>query len=340
MKLLDNIRNKKLAILFWTVVVILFVCASFLSYADSPLGSSKALCTVDIPKGTRFQKIVEILDEADLVKYKSLFYLLAFFQHAAGHIRAGEYEFSKSMTPLEIIRKLVRGEIKGYSITFPEDFTVREMAVRLASYKLVDEEAFMKLTNDREFLKSIDIEGESLEGFLFPDTYRFDRSMSKEDIIRTMVHRFREKVRPEMLNRAKELGFSLREFVTMASIIGKESGNEEEKPLISAVFYNRLKKGMKLQSDPTAVYDLNNFKGIIKKSHLQNNTAHNTYHINGLPPGPIANPGLDSLMAALYPASVNYLYFVAKNDGSHHFSSNLTAHNEAVSRYRNKEEKI
>lgn len=334
MKLFKIMCKKKLTILFWVVLVFLFSCLSLLYYAKSPSVDLYTAYTVDIPKGTGFYKIVEILHEKGLVKHRLLFYLLAFSQNAAGHIRAGEYELANSMSPLEILRKLVRGEIKGYSVTFPEDITLKEVAARLAAYKLVDEKAFMGIASDQEFLASLGIEGTSLEGFLYPDTYLLDRSMETREIIRRMVSQFWKRVTPEMHNRAKESGFTIAEFVALASIIGKESGNKEEKPLISAVFHNRLKKGMKLQSDPTAVYDLHNGSGIIKKRHLQNNTPYNTYRISGLPPGPIANPGIDSLQAALYPAQVNYLYFVSKKDGTHYFSANFTAHNEAISRYQ------
>jgi len=339
MKLLKIIKKKRLSIIFLALLIPLFSGLSLLLYAQSPLGDSKAACTIDIPKGTSFNRIVGILDDAGLVKHKLLFSLLAVTQSAAGHIRAGEYELASSMSPLEILQKLVRGEIKGYFVTFPEDMTLREVAARLASYKLVDEKTFMKLSSDREFLDSLGIAGATLEGFLYPDTYLLDRSMETKEIIRAMVNQFRKRVDAELLNRAKELGFSAEEFVTLASIIGKESGNKEEKPFVSAVFHNRLKKGMKLQSDPTAVYGLNNFNRVIKRKDLNSNTPHNTYRINGLPPGPIANPGIDSLRAALYPAPVNYLYFVSKKDGSHRFSSSLTAHNEAIFRYQTKKEK-
>ena len=137
-----------------------------------------------------------------------------------------------------------------------------------------------------------------------------------------------------MQKRAKDLGFNMQDFVTLASIIGKESGNSSEKPLISAVFHNRLKRKMKLQSDPTAVYDLENFDGKVRRRHLKRNSPYNTYIINGLPPGPITNPGIDSLNAALHPASVNYLYFVSKRDGSHYFSATLDMHNQAINNYR------
>ena len=160
----------------------------------------------------------------------------------------------------------------------------------------------------------MNIKADSIEGYLFPDTYYFNRSMSTRQIMKKMVNQFWEKVTPEMIKRAEELGFNTHQFVTFASIIGKESGDDAEKPIISAVFHNRLKKKMRLQSDPTAVYDLDNFDGKVLRSHLKRNSPYNTYIIKGLPPGPIANPGLTSLKAALYPAHVNYLYFVSKKE--------------------------
>ena len=339
MKKLDIIRKKRLAFFFFLLLVPLVSYLTLLHYADRPLGESPVPHTIEIPKGTSFNRIVDILDEAGLVKHRLFFYLLAFSQHAAGHIRAGEYELASSMTPLAIIKKMVSGEIKAYRITFPEDLTVKEFAARLASHKLVDEKNFMRLAVDHDFLATLGIEGLSLEGFLFPDTYQLDRSMETMEIIRIMVSQFRKKITPEMLNRARELGFTLTDFITFASIIGKESGDKEEKPLISAVFHNRLKKGMKLQSDPTAVYDLLTTSGIVTKRDLQNTSIYNTYHISGLPPGPIANPGIDSLHAALYPVAVNYLYFVSRKDGTHQFSANFTAHSDAISKYRNRREK-
>ncbi|HLA26446.1 MAG TPA: endolytic transglycosylase MltG [Syntrophales bacterium] len=332
-------NKKKIPIVFWALLGLIFFYFSFLSYAESPLSEGQAAYTVDIPKGASFRRIVKLLEQAGLVKHKLLFYLLAVSQNAAGHIRAGEYELAVSMSPHEMLRKMVKGQIKAYPVIFPEDITMKEAVARLVTYKLVDEKEFMKLASNQEFLASLGIEGANLEGYLYPDTYFLDRSMGTRDIIKIMVGRFWKKVTPDMLAKSKELGFTTQEFITLASIIGKESGNKNEKQIISAVFHNRLKKGMKLQSDPTAVYDLNNFDGIIKKKHLQSNVPYNTYRINGLPPGPIANPGIDSLQAALYPAAVNYLYFVSKNDGTHFFSSNFTAHNEAVSRYQNKKEK-
>jgi UPF0755 protein len=222
-------------------------------------------------------------------------------------------------------------------VTLPEDITASDVARRLSAFRLVDEKEFMTLASNRSFLASLDIEADSIEGYLFPETYRLDRSMTTKEIVRILVGQFWKAVTPAMRERAQELGLTLPQWVTLASIIGKESGNGAEKPLISAVFHNRMEKGMKLQSDPTAVYSLHQEGGqpkTILRKHLQSDTPHNTYRISGLPPGPIANPGIDSLQAALYPAQVGYLYFVAKNDGSHQFSSNLASHNRAVLKYQ------
>ena len=326
--------QKKFTLFFWVILISFFSYLTFLSYAENPIDTTPEVVLVDIPKGTGFFEITDILTKAGVVKHKLFFYALALSKGATNKIKAGEYEISLSMSPSEIIDKFVKGKIKAYSVTFPEDITLKEISGRLASYKLINEDEFFRLTNDPEFIASLGIEGQSLEGYLYPDTYYLDRSMGTKEIIRLMVHQFLKKVTPEMRERARALGFTVHEFVTLASIIGKESGNDEEKPLISAVFHNRLKRGMKLQSDPTAVYDMPNFKGPIKRKHLLNSSPHNTYHISGLPPGPIANPGLSSLRAALYPAPVNYLYFVAKNDGTHYFSVTLKEHNEAIARYQ------
>jgi UPF0755 protein len=158
------------------------------------------------------------------------------------------------MSPLDIINKLVKGDIIFYKVTIPEDFTVAEIATRLASYKLVDEKAFVSLAGDAKFIASLGIEGRSAEGYLYPDTYILDKSMGAKEIIKIMVNQFWKTFTHELQERAEDLGMTVPEVVTLASIIGKESGFKDEKPVISAVFHNRLKKRMRLQSDPTAVY--------------------------------------------------------------------------------------
>jgi UPF0755 protein len=320
------------------LLLILFLTgAAFYRYATTPVNPLTAAATIDIPKGAGFLGITEILNNAGLVKNRPFFWALALVKKANRHIRAGEYELTGAMTPSAILDKLVRGEIKVYPVILHEDITVNEVARRLSVFKLINEKEFATLAVDRSFLASLDIEADSIEGYLYPDTYRFDRSMTTQEILRILVGNFWKEVTPEMRKRAEEIGLTHAQWVTLASIIGKESGNKDEKVLISAVFHNRLAKGMKLQSDPTAVYNLEQDGTHVKTvllRHLKSDTPYNTYRINGLPPGPIANPGIDSLRAALYPAKVDYLYFVAKNDGSHDFSANLAAHNSAVSKYQ------
>ena len=334
MKIRTKTRKHRKSPTVILTVIIIFVLLAGLYYAVSPIDHRNEIVTVDIPRGTSFLRSVDLLENAGLIKNKYLFYALVIARNAQGNIRAGEYELSTSMSPMEIIDKLVKGDIKFYRVTIPEDFTLREIAVRLAFYRLVDEKLFLSLAKDTKLLAELDIEGRSVEGYLYPETYNFDKSMGPRAIIEEMVTQFRKRFTPAMEKRAKELGLTTHQVVTLASLIGKETGHEEEKPQVSAVFHNRLKKRMRLQSDPTAVYDLKSITRVIKRKHLQKNTPYNTYVISGLPPGPIANPAIDSLQAALYPASVNYLYFVSNNDGSHNFSSSLSAHNRAVLKYQ------
>jgi UPF0755 protein len=259
---------------------------------------------------------------------------LAHAKRAPKNIKAGEYELNSAMSPRQIIDTLMEGRVKRYRVSIPEGFTVSQIASRLAAKKIVDGEKFIALAHDREFLASLKIDGVSAEGYLFPNTYVFSRFTDERAVIRFMVDHFWRIITPEIKERTKKLGFTLNEIVTLASIVEKEGGRKDEKPLIAAVFHNRLKRGMRLQSDPTVIYDIKDFDGNLKKSHLEQNTPYNTYQINGLPPGPICNPGLDAIMAVIYPAPANYLYFVSKNDGSHQFSSSLTSHNKAVITYQ------
>jgi UPF0755 protein len=309
-----------------SIAVILFVVLmiAFIHYAVSPVNDLTVTQIIDIPQGSAFIESVDILEKAGLVKNRYMFYLLVLSKNS--HIRAGKYELSTSMSPSEILDKLVRGENKSYLITIPDGFTVREIADRLAFYKIVDKKVFMDFTSNSKFLRSLKIQGDSVEGYLYPETYQFDRSTDSREIIKIMVEQFWKSITPEMYKRAGEIGMSFPEVITLASIICKYSGSKEEKAIISAVFHNRLKKGMALQSDPTAIYGLEREEKLVEKvreHYRKSDTPYNTYRITGLPPGPIANPDIDSLRAALYPAKVDYLYIVAKRDGVYKFSTNI-----------------
>jgi UPF0755 protein len=321
------------------LVAVFFILIAFYNYTVEPLGDDSVKKTVDIPAGAGFFRITEILKDADLVHNRPFFWALALGKGAVRKIRAGEYEFLGHMSPTEMINKMLRGERKFYMVLIPEDLNAKEIAQRLSSYRLINEEEFTNLITDPHFIRSLGFSEKSLEGYLFSDTYRLDRSMTTAGIIRILVNRFKEKMTPEIMERAEKMNMTLHELITLASIIGKESSNSAEKPIISAVFHNRMKRGMKLQSDPTAIYGLQeNGKDVktVLVRHLKSDNPYNTYHIKGLPPGPIANPGLDSIIAALYPAKVEYLYFVSKNDGTHQFSTDLASHQKAIQKYRKK----
>jgi UPF0755 protein len=316
------------------VMVIILPGLVFFNYANSPIDFEYREVTVEISRGTSFAETADILDEAGLLRHKEWFSLLAFITGASKQIKAGEYDLRSSMTPMTVLKRLVEGKIKEYYVFIPEGFTLSQIADRLEDQGLAEREVFISLAFDDGLLSSLGIEGESAEGYLFPDTHTLNKSMGEEGMIRFMVRQFRRVVTPDMLERAKELNLTEKEMVTLASIIEKEGGAKGEKPLVSAVFHNRLKRGMRLQSDPTVIYDIEDFDGNLRKADLEKKTPYNTYRIQGLPPGPICNPGLEAIKAALYPAPVDYLYFVSKNNGSHHFSSNLVDHNRAVLKYQ------
>jgi len=321
------------------VMVAALLCLIFYNYASSPIDFQYREVTVEIPRGVSFAETADILEEAGLIRHKGGFYLLALVTDAPKHIQAGEYDLRSSMSPTSVLEKLVRGKVKAYQVFIPEGFTLRRIATRLENQGLADQEVFVSLASNSNLLSSLGIEGDSAEGYLFPDTHRLNKSMGEEGIIRFMVRQFRRAVTPDMLERARELGLTERDLVILASIIEKEGGPKEERSLVSAVFHNRLKRGMRLQSDPTVIYGIEDFDGNIRKSDLEKKTPYNTYRMKGLPSGPICNPGLEAFEASLYPASVDFLYFVSKNNGSHHFSSNLKDHNAAVLKYQIKRKK-
>jgi UPF0755 protein len=289
---------------------------------------------VDIPKGTGFGEIIDLLAREGVIRNELGFSLLAIVQGKARHMKAGEYLFTNSMFPDEILSKLVRGDELFHTFTIPEGYNLFQVAKLVREAGLAEENRFLDKAKDPSFLSSLKIEGSSLEGYLFPDTYRFRKSAGEGEILKTMVNRFNQMYDETYEKRASELRFTREQVVILASMVEKEAGVPWEKPLIAAVFENRLKKRMKLQSDPTVIYGLTNFNGDLTREHLNSDTPFNTYRFEGLPPKPIANPGKDSIIAVLYPADVNYLYFVSRNDGTHCFSKTLKEHTKGVEKYQ------
>lgn len=258
--------------------------------------------------------------------------LWAIFKGGSKNIKAGEYSLNKSMAPVRIFHLLASGAVKTHPVTLPEGLTIEQIAGILAEKDLVNKEEFIALATDKALAAAYHIDGQSLEGYLFPDTYFVSRDRGSREIIDLMVERFWDVYNGLVKDRHSQM--PLWEVVTLASIVEKETGLPEERPVIASVFLNRLKKRMRLESDPTVIYGIKDFDGNLKKRDLDSPSPYNTYCHYGLPPGPIANPGRESLRAVLIPAETDYLYFVSKNDGSHHFSATLSEHNRAVARYQ------
>jgi UPF0755 protein len=290
--------------------------------------------TVLIRTGQPFSAVAELLSRSGIVRSPLKFRMLARLHGADRRLKAGEYALRASMTPQEILAALERGMVKLHRLTIPEGWTVRQIAEAVEKTGLGASAEIIALAADPAVALRFGIEAGSLEGYLFPDTYLFPRGVAAQTIIAVMLERFRSVFTEAWARRANDLGFSVHEAVTLASIIEKETGAAAERPLISSVFHNRLKKGMRLETDPTVIYGIENFDGNLTRRHLSTPAPYNTYIIRGLPPGPIASPGSDSLHAALYPAETDYLFFVSRNDGTHLFSTHLDDHNRAVRQYQ------
>lgn len=304
------------------------------NYADTPARPGERPIVLAIAKGQGMAEIADTLAAAGLIEKPRLFRLLSRIRDQHTRIKAGEYSLSAAMSPAEILDLLVSGKEVLYRLTIPEGSTIADIA-RLAEEKELCESAeLLALCFDPKTARSLGIQAPSLEGFLYPDTYLFPRSPGARAVITTMAARFFQVFTPQMEEQAKNMGLSMLEAVTLASIIEKESGDHSEGPLISSVFHNRLKKRMRLQSDPTVIYGIKNFNGNLTRKDLNTPTPYNTYTIPGLPPGPIASPGEAALTAALNPAKSKYLFFVARGNGSHEFSSTLAQHNRAVRKYQ------
>lgn len=262
------------------------------------------------------------------------FFLLAALKGTAGSLKAGEYEIPQNANTVQILRFLEEGRVRQHAIRFLEGGTVRELARILEAEGLARAEDVLRISRDPFFLRTLAIEAPSLEGYLFPDTYRFFKGLSAEEMLARMVLRLRSKLTDGLLAQAEARGLTLHELLTLASIIEREAVVPEELPLISAVFWNRIKREMPLQADPTVQYAVGKGRQALTREDLQVDSPFNTYRVRGLPPGPIASPGEAAIRATLNPANVNYLYFVAMDDRRHFFSTTLEQHNSAVARYR------
>ena len=321
-------------LLIFDLVAAVYLYFDFSSFIKSPFIPNAPEKTITLLPGQGLKTIAGRLENEEIISNRLYFSLFAKLKKAGKKLQAGEYLLSASKSPEEILDILVKGRVKLYRITLPEGLTIREVGALVEKENFCSREQFTTLCRHPLLMAKLGISAPSLEGYLFPDTYFFPKQTACEDIIAAMTGRFNAVFTEERRQRAKELGFSVHEILTLASIIEKETGEASERPLISSVFHNRLKKNMRLESDPTVIYGIEDFDGNIKKNHLQTLTPYNTYQITGLPPGPIANPGALSLEAALYPATTPYLFFVSKNDSTHYFSESFEEHKKAVIKYQ------
>ena len=322
------------SLIFVGICIVGVLYMHLMSWADRPAGTTATEKLFTIAPGQGLKETANALRREGLVSDALRFTILARLDKKDKLIKAGEYFFSTAMTPNEILGQMVEGRVHLYRLTIPEGFNLVQIAAAVASAGLASEKDFLAVARDPATAKALNIDAATTEGYLFPDTYYFPRGLDSFTIIASMVKQFEAAFKPEWHAQAKKMGLSVHEVVTLASIIEKETGAPAERPLIASVFHNRLKKGMRLETDPTVIYGIPDFDGNIKRRHLETYTPYNTYKIKGLPPGPIASPGALAIQAALYPAQTDYLYFVSKKDGTHQFSKTIKEHNAAVRKYQ------
>ena len=292
---------------------------------------------VEIPVGTGSVSMGKRLADAGVIRSAEAFRLAVWMRGSGRRLQAGEYRFDRPMTTAEVVDKIARGDVYVRALTFREGLTNREMAALFESAGFGTAAEFLKAARNAQLVNDIDPAARDLEGYLFPDTYTLPRTATATQLVERMVTRFKKALTPELREQAAAHGLDVRELVTLASLVEKETGKAEERPIVAGVYANRLRIRMPLQCDPTVIYALMlaaRYDGNIRREDLQMDSPYNTYRYPGLPPGPIAAPGEASLRAAAAPAAVPYLYFVSRNDGSHVFAATLDEHNRNVATFQ------
>jgi len=305
----------------------------FWSYAAGA-GPARTETLVYIPPGSSFAAIERQLAEAGLLHPDRRFGWLAVLSGQRSQLRAGEYAIPAGASPRAILELLAAGRTFRRQVTIPEGANLYQVAEILAGQQLLEASAFIAMATAPPTPAFFGLEAPTLEGWLFPDTYYFTRGQRMEEITRVLVERARRVLTELLAELGNDTGLDPLEIMTLASIVEKETGLPGERALIAGVFFNRLERGMRLQTDPTVIYGRQSFDRRLTREDLRTPTPYNTYVIFGLPPGPIANPGRAAIAAVLRPEQTDYLYFVSRNDGSHQFSTNLRDHNRAVQRYQ------
>ena len=329
--------NRKIKYAIWLVIsIVIFLCIGlgYVLFAVDTSQSFPKTIYVEIPSGASTNRVANILRDNKLLKYPKIFVYTAMITGMDKKIRAGRFRFDEPISLWELIKKLSRGGSFDIAITVPEGFTIYKIAGIVHRELGIDSIEFIAECQNKELLRKLKIPGPTAEGFLFPETYDFPEGIDADSIISIMFGEFRRRWKPQYSARAESLKFSLLDVVTLASIIESEAHRKSEQPIISSVYHNRLKLGMMLQADPTAIYGLKKFDKPLTLKDLDSDSPYNTYRHFGLPPGPICNPGEDAIRAALYPDSTDYLYFVSRRDGTHIFSKTIQEHHKAIERVK------
>jgi len=310
--------------------------AGSLRWALSPALATAPPAIFDVHPGASLGQVARGLESRGLIRSAVAFKLLARYRKLDGALQVGEYELSAALAPGEILTRIAEGRVVAYEVVIPEGLAAFRVALRLEAAGLSNAADFLAFASDPASAESLGVEGAGLEGYLFPETYRLPRGLGVREIAEVLVGQFLE-VWDEIEPQARLQELSMLEVVTLASIVEKETAAPDERPLIASVFRNRLRRGMRLETDPTVIYGIPDFDGNLRRRDLENaDNPYNTYQIAGLPPGPIANPGADALRAVVNPAESDYLFFVSRNDGTHVFSKTFSEHVRAVDRYQRK----
>jgi UPF0755 protein len=330
---------RRLIVVILAVLVTIAAAAGVIySRVDRPFkGYDATEQFVDVPPGTGPAAIGRRLVEAGVVRDALTWRIAVFKSGHARLLKAGEYRFEGELRPADVIGKLARGEVYLRPITFPEGLSIQEMAKLFESRGFGTAASFEAAARNGALIAALDPHASDLEGYLYPETYPLPRRTNADALVRAMVSRFEQIVGPDLRDKAAARGLAVRDVVTLASLVEKETARPEERPAVAAVYLNRLKIGMGLQCDPTVIYALQKagrYTGNLTRADLGFDSPYNTYKYAGLPPGPIAAPGRPSIEAVLNPADVAYLYFVSRNDGSHVFSDTYEEHRAKVREFQ------
>ena len=331
---LANVKIRRTALLTTALALPLLAGLFVYNIYYSRPASGAYPAEVRVESGDSFTTVTRKLREQNVISNGVFFSLWARLHGLEKKIHQGLYRFEDRVTPWEVLARLVAGKGIFQSVTIPEGLTIKEIAELLDKMQIANREKFLATAADPTLLTALGLHDKGLEGYLFPSTYHFTPATPERDIVIAMAEQFRKSSQPLLANAGSARQFTMHELLTLASIIEKETGVESERGLVAAVFHNRLKRQMPLQSDPTVIYGLKAFNGNLTKKDLRDDNPYNTYRIGALPPGPICNPSLSSINATLNPADVPYLYFVSKNDGTHAFSETIEEHSQAVKTYQ------